>query len=236
MRGLMMLIMIGVSACAAGDWGFLNGAASQIAGAVTPPTQDELVAGIKEALATGTERAVRRIGRTDGFWQNAALRIPLPDSLKKAEKAMRSLGQGKTVDEFHLSLNRAAEQAVPEAAAIFGAAIREMSVADAQRILNGPHDAATADFRSKTSTALTERFRPVVAQATARVGATRRYKELSAKVGRYVPGVQAQDLDSYVTEHALAAVFTTLAEEERKIRSDPAAQTTELLKKVFGSR
>jgi hypothetical protein len=234
MRGLMMLILLGLSACAAGDWSFLNGAASQIAGVAAPPTQDELAAGIKEALATGTERAVRRIGRTDGFWQNAALRIPLPDSLKKAGKTMRSLGQGKTVDEFHLSLNRAAEQAVPEAAAIFGAAIRDMSLADAQRILNGPSDAATAYFRSNTSAALTARFRPVVARATAAVGATRRYKELSGKVGRYASGFQMQDLDGYITERALAGVFSTLAEEEKKIRTDPAARTTELLRRVFG--
>lgn len=197
-------------------------------------SDSEIAAGLKEALATGTGRSVTRIGRTDGFWQAPALRIPLPESLGKAEKALRSLGQGRTVDEFHLSLNRAAEQAVPEAAAIFGAAIREMTLADARGILQGPDDAATTYFRRTTSAALTARFQPIVSKATASVGATRRYKDLTAKIGKVLPGFAPTDLDAYVTERALAGLFTTLAEEERQIRQNPAARTTELLKKVFG--
>ena len=137
-------------------------------------SEGEIAAGLKEALATGTERSVARIGKADGFWQNAAVRIPLPDSLKKIEKVLRSVGMNKAVDDFHLSLNRAAEQAVPEAANIFGAAIREMTLADARQILQGPDNAATSYFRGKTTAALTARFKPIVTKATASAGATRK--------------------------------------------------------------
>jgi len=140
------------------------------------------------------------------------------------------------VDEFHLSLNRAAEAAVPEATAIFGTAIRAMTLADARRILNGPGNAATEYFRGRTLPALTTRFRPIVTKATASVGATRKYKDLAGKVTRYAPGYEMQDLDGYVTDRALSGLFRTLADEELKIRQDPAARTTELLKKVFGPR
>ncbi len=200
-------------------------------------SEAEISAGLKEALATGTERAVTRIGRTDGFWRNPALRIPLPEKLRKADSALRQLGQGDKVDAFHLSLNRAAEQAVPEAAAIFGAAIRDMTLADARGILRGPDDAATVYFRDKTSAALSAKFRPRVAQATDAVGVTRRYKEMLGKLGALLPGadLSAQDIDAYVTDRALAALFTTLAEEEKRIREDPLARTTELLRRVFGS-
>jgi hypothetical protein len=200
------------------------------------PSEFEIAQGLKEALAVGTERAVGRLGVRDGFWLNRNVNIPLPESLRKVEKTLRSFGQGKVVDEFHLSLNRAAEAAVPEAVSIFGDAIRGMTLTDARQILNGPNNAATEYFRGRTSTALAARFNPIVAKATASVGATRKYKDLSGKVGKVVPGYQMQDLDAYVTDRALAGLFVTLANEELKIRQDPAARTTELLKKVFGSR
>jgi len=200
------------------------------------PTEFEIAQGLKEALAVGTERAVGRLGVRDGFWLNRNVNIPLPESLRKVEKTLRTFGQGKVVDEFHLSLNRAAEAAVPEAVSIFGDAIRGMTLTDARQILNGPNNAATEYFRGRTSAALAARFNPIVAKATASVGATRKYKELSGKVGKVVPGYQMQDLDAYVTDRTLAGLFVTLASEELKIRQDPAARTTELLKKVFGSR
>jgi hypothetical protein len=198
--------------------------------------EHEIAAGLKEALAVGTERAVARVGVRDGFWLNRDVNIPLPESLRKVEKTLRTFGQGRHVDEFHLSLNRAAEAAAPEAAAIFGDAIRTMTLADARKILDGPNDAATAYFRGRTHGALALRFRPIVAKATAGVGATRKYKELSAKVAKVMPGYELQDIDAYVTDKALAGLFRTLAVEELKIRRDPAARSTELLKKVFGPR
>lgn len=201
-----------------------------------PLSETDIAAGLKEALAVGTERAVDRVGAVDGFWRNAAINIPLPEQLRKVEKTLRSFGQGRTVDEFHLSLNRAAEAAAPEAAAIFGTAIRSMTLADARQILNGPDNAATEYFRGKTLPALSARFKPIVTKATASVGATRKYKDLAAKVSKVSSSFQLQDLDAYVTDRALAGLFVTLADEELKIRRDPAARTTELLKRVFGSR
>jgi hypothetical protein len=199
-------------------------------------SETDIAAGLKEALSTGTERAVARVGQPDGYWLNPRLRIPLPDNLKKTERLLRSLGQDRHVDEFHLSLNRAAEQAAPEAVAIFGNAIRQMTLADARRILNGPPDAATRYFQDRTTPALTARFRPIVSKATDATGATRNYKNLVSRAGRLVSSAdfQALDLDGYVTERALAGLFTTLADEERLIRENPAARTSELLRRVFG--
>ena len=196
--------------------------------------EGDIAAGLKEALSTGTQRAISRIGVMDGFWKNPKLQIPLPENLQRTEKTLRMIGMGDKVDEFHLSLNRAAEKAVPEAATIFGNAIRAMTLADARSILHGGPTAATEYFKDKTSGALTARFKPIVTQATDSVGATKKYKDLAGKVGRYVPSFQGEDIDGYVTDRALAGLFTTLGEEEQRIRQDPAARTTELLKKVFG--
>jgi hypothetical protein len=214
--------------------GVLGAVAGAPAGGAAPLGEADIAAGLREALATGTGRAVRRVGVTDGYWANPAIKIPLPDSLKKVDRALRALGQGRTVDEFHLSLNRAAEQAVPEALPIFTQAIKGMTLADARRILDGPPTAATEYFRGTTQAALAGRFKPIVVRATDSVGATRKYKDLSERIGKYVTSFEAQDLDAYVTERALAGLFRTLGDEEMKIRNDPAARTSELLRKVFG--
>lgn len=199
-----------------------------------PVSEADIAAGLKEALATGTQRAIARIGTPDGFWKNPGIQIPLPEQLQRVEKTLRMLGQGAKVDEFQLSLNRAAEQAVPEAATLFANAIRGMSLADARGILRGGPTAATDFFKGRTSGALTAKFAPVVAKATAAVGVTRKYKDLAAKVGKLAPGFQLQDIDAYVTQRALDGLFSTLGDEEMRIRQDPAARSTELLKKVFG--
>lgn len=211
----------------------LNGAVQQASAGNL--SEGDIASGLKEALAIGTQRAISRIGVTDGFWQNPSLKIPLPDSLSRVEKTLRMLGQGAKVDEFHLSLNRAAEKAVPEAASIFGQAIRGMSLADARSILKGAPNAATEYFRNKTSDALTQRFTPIVTRATDAVGATRKYKDLAGKVGRFATGFELQDIDAYVTQRALGGLFQTLGDEEQRIRQDPAARTTEILRKVFAS-
>lgn len=214
----------------------LQGVLEQAAPVVAPLSETDIAAGLREALATGTQRAVGRIGVPDGFWANPSINIPLPENLKKVEKALRALGQGRTVDEFHLSLNRAAEAAVPEAVPIFTNAIRSMTLADARQILDGPPNAATEYFRGRTLSALTTRFKPIVTRTTDQVGATRKYKELAGRVSKYATGFQAQDLDAYVTERALSGLFRTLGDEEQKIRENPAARTSELLRRVFGAR
>ena len=233
-----VLTIIGAAVLGAGCAGMppeLSGVLESVGGPA-PLAEHEIAQGLKEALAVGTGRAVERIGVRDGFWLNRDVNIPLPESLRKVEKTLRTFGQGRLVDEFHLSINRAAEAAVPEAVTIFGDAIRAMTLGDARRILDGPSNAATEYFRGRTQGALFARFKPTVAKATASVGATRRYKELAAKVSKVSSSFQVQDLDAYVTDKALAGLFRTLADEELKIRQDPAARTTELLKRVFGAR
>lgn len=213
------------------------------------PSSD-IAAGLKEALAKGTTSAINSLGRTDGFWGNAKVRIPLPGKLEQAGQLARQLGQGAKVDAFELSMNRAAEKAVPQVADIFGDAIRRMTLEDARGILTGGDHAATDFFRRVAGDALTARIRPIVADATGRVGVTQRYKALLASGGG-LGGVLGSlgtlggkdggkanplDLDGYVTERTLDGLFTLIGEQEQSIRRNPAARTSELLKKVFGNR
>ena len=192
-------------------------------------------AGIKEALAVGTERAVASLGRANGYFGDAAVKILMPSSLQKVAEVARMAGYQAQVDEFILSMNRAAEAAAPLASSIFGDAIREMTLDDVRGILAGGNTAATDFFRRKTHGKLYAAFKPVVAGKVDEVGSTRAYK---AMIGQYdaVPmmGKQSLDLDRYVTEKSLDGLFYTLGQEEKKIRTNPAARTTDLLKSVFG--
>jgi hypothetical protein len=201
-------------------------------------SNDEMIAGLKEALGQGTQYAVEQLGQEGGFLDNARVRIPMPKSLAWVEKSLRTLRQDRLADEFVASMNHAAERAVPEAAAIFRDAIQQMSLEDARGILSGPDDAATRYFRETTSDALTARMRPIVEEATARAGVTSSYKNMMAKAGGLggLLSNEATDLDGYVTEKTLDGLFLMVAEEERRIRQNPLARSTELLKKVFGSR
>lgn len=200
-------------------------------------TDAEMVSGLKQALDKGTRFAVDSLGRDGGFLNNSAVKIPMPDSLSWVEKSLRTLHQDELADEFIGTMNHAAEQAVPEAAAIFGDAIQDMSMEDAQGILTGPDDAATQYFRSNTEAALTARMRPIVEDATARAGVTSAYKSMTARAGGMTSLLPAAstDLDGYVTGKTLDGLFLMIAAEERKIREDPLARSTDLLKKVFGA-
>ena len=194
-------------------------------------------AGIKEALAVGTERAVRSLGRENGYFGNAAVKILMPSSLQKVAEVAKMAGYQKQVDEFILSMNRAAEAAAPLAAKYFGDAIRAMTLEDVRGILAGGNTAATDFFRRKTSDKLYAAFKPVVSQKVSEVGATRAYKDM---MGRYqsVPlmGGQSLDLDDYVTKKSLDGLFFVVGQEEKKIRTNPAARTTDLLRTVFGGK
>jgi hypothetical protein len=192
-------------------------------------------AGIKEALAVGTERAVKNLSQVNGYFGNAVVKILMPPSIQKVADMARVAGYQKQVDEFVLSMNRAAEAAAPQAARYFGDAIRDMTLDDVRGILAGGDTAATDFFRRTTRDKLYAAFRPVVSQKVGEVGATRAYRDM---MGRYtsIPlmGGQSLDLDDYVTNKSLDGLFLMVGEEEKKIRTDPAARTTELLKKVFG--
>lgn len=200
-------------------------------------TNDEVIAGLKEALAQGAESAVNALGQTDGFFGNSNVKIPMPEQLQQLDSVLRSLGQSKYSDEFVLTMNRAAESAVPEASAIIGDAIRQMTVKDAQQILNGPDDAATQYFRRVGEERLTKKMRPIVTDATSRAGATQAYKRVVDKAGiaASLLGRETPDLDGYVTDKALDGLFFMVAQEEKRIRENPVARSTDLLKKVFGS-
>ena len=161
----------------------------------------------------------------------------MPDSLRKVEKGLRKIGQDKVVDDFVETMNRAAEQAVPEAASIFADTVRDMSINDARQILQGADDAATQYFRRHSEASLKEKFRPIVSAATNDTGVTSSYKKLTDKIGvlgKYVDR-EKLDLDEYITRKAMDGLFTVVAAEEKKIRADPLQRSTELLKKVFGS-
>ncbi|MGB5719022.1 MAG: DUF4197 domain-containing protein [Gammaproteobacteria bacterium] len=202
-------------------------------------TNTEMVAGLKEALDKGTQFAVDKLGKPGGFLDNKKVRIPMPESLSWVESSLRTLGQDELADEFIGTMNQAAEQAVPEAADIFGEAIQNMSVEDAQAILTGPDNAATEYFRTNTETALTDRMRPIVEAATAKTGVTAAYKNMMAKAGGLGGMLSgsggATDIDGYVTGKTLDGLFLMIAKEERKIRTNPVARSTELMQKVFGA-
>jgi hypothetical protein len=200
-------------------------------------TDSEIIKGLKQALEIGTAEAVQVVSKVNGYYKNPDIRIPLPEDVQKAEKFIRMAGYGDLVDDFELSMNRAAEQAAPEAKSIFWDAIKQMSFDDARKILNGADNAATIYFEDKTSARLSEVFKPIVGQTMSEVGVTNTYKDLNKKASN-LPFVDSFsfDLDQYVTDQALDGLFVMLAAEEKKIREDPAARVTDLLKKVFANQ
>ena len=191
--------------------------------------------GLKEALKVATQNTVNLTGQKDGYFANQAIKILMPKKLGRLEKPLRMVGYGPQVDEFVLSMNRAAERAAPSAKKIFGDAVAQMTFDDAQKVLNGGDTAATDYFKGKTTDKLTAAFRPVVEKSMNEVGVTRKYKEM---VGRYeaIPFSKdiAFDPDQYVVEKAMDGLFYVLGQEEKKIRSNPAARVNDLLKEVFG--
>lgn len=194
------------------------------------------VAGLKEALARGTDFAVAQLGAADGFLGNPKVRIPLPDSLRKVEKALRTFGQGKLADELVTTMNHAAEKAVAEARPVFTDALHNMSIADAAGILRGGDDAATQYFKRTTSTTLTQKFLPVVREATAKTDVAAKYNKFAGKGAEFgLIDKKDADLDGYIAQKALDGLFTMIAEQEKSIRKDPVATGSSLLKKVFGA-
>jgi hypothetical protein len=199
-------------------------------------TTSEATAAFRTALEQGSDAAIKALGRTDGFLGNADVRIPLPESAARAEKLVRRLGMGRYADELVVALNRAAEQAVPEARELLVQSIRKMSVRDAKTILAGGDTAATDYFRRTTRSALHGRFLPIVRKATARV-------QLAQAYGRYAGKAAAvgllreedADLDEYVTQKALDGLYFTVGEEEKKLRAHPVEAGSRLLREVLGA-
>lgn len=211
-------------------------APSGTTGGVSSLAVDEIAAGLKEALKVGTERVVGTVGQENGFNNNSEIHIPLPDTLKKVQSTLRTVGASAIADDLELKLNRAAEAATPRAKEVFWNAISEMSLDDAKRIYDGPKDAATQYFKGKMSVPLTDSMRPVVDSTLSEVGAIKAYDSMMGqyKAVPFVPDVKA-DLTTHVLERALDALFLYLAREEAAIRENPVKRSTALLQKVFGA-
>ncbi|MCR4300875.1 MAG: DUF4197 domain-containing protein [Sulfuricaulis sp.] len=196
----------------------------------------DAVGGLKEALSQGATKAVATLGKQDGFLGNPKVKIPLPESLQKVESIMRRFGKGQQADELVTSMNRAAESAVQEAKPLLLGAVKQMSVEDAKKILNGGDDAATRYFREKTETPLTDKFLPIMRQATAKAQLAEKYNQFAGAGKRYNL-IKEEDtkLENYVARQALDGMYLMIAEEERAIRQDPVGAAGNLAKKVFGA-
>lgn len=199
-------------------------------------TQRDALAGLKAALERGSHAAVAALGRTDGFLGNPQVRIPLPESLARAEKLARRLGFSERVDELVVAMNRAAEAAVPEARKLLVDSVKKMTVQDAKGILRGGETAGTEYFKRTSNTQLHDRFLPIVQRATEKVGVAQRYKEFVQPAARLgLVKDEHADLDEYVTQKALSGLYYMLGEEEKKIRQDPVGTGSTILRKVFGA-
>ncbi|MEI6949352.1 DUF4197 domain-containing protein [Paraflavisolibacter sp. H34] len=198
-------------------------------------SNEDIVNGLKEALSVGAERGANKLSAADGFFKDAVLKILMPPEALKAEKTLRNLGMGKLVDNAILSMNRAAEDAAKSAAPIFVTAVKQMTFQDALGILKGGDFAATNYLKGKTSSPLTEAFRPVIESSLQKVNATKYWNDVFTAYNKFSINKVNPDLSGYVTEKAMAGIFYQLGLEEQKIRKDPVARTTDLLKKVFGN-
>lgn len=199
-------------------------------------TNTEIVGGLKQALQVGTQNSTSQLSALDGFFKNAAIKILLPEEAKKVESTLKSLGMGSLVDKAILSMNRAAEDAAKGAGTIFIGAIKQMTITDAVNILKGGDFAATNYFKAKTTEQLTNAFRPVIEKALKNVNATKYWSDAISVYNQFSQNKVTTDLTAYVTQRAMDGIFYEVGLEEKKIRQDPVARTTELLKKVFGSQ
>jgi hypothetical protein len=201
-----------------------------------PLSESEIVQGLKEALKVGSKNASSTLNATDGFYKNSLVRIPFPPEAQVVADKLRSIGLGSKVDEFELTLNRAAEKASKEAANVFVNAVMSMTIRDAVHILRGPDNAATEYLKSNTSTQLTSAFKPHIENALNSTLATKKWTELTTIYNK-IPLVKPvnTDLVAYTNERALHGLFTVVAQEELKIRKNPVARVSEILRKVFGT-
>lgn len=201
-----------------------------------PLSNEQVISGLKDALTVGTNNSTGIASKLDGYYKNPKLFIPFPPQAKQVKSKMDALGMKPQTDKFVMTLNRAAEEAAKNAAPVFIAAVKGMSIGDGFKILKGADNAATQFLKDKTTAELTQKFKPIVKAALDKVQITKYWNPIITKYNK-IPMVQKQnpDLTAYVTEKAMAGLFLLLAEEELKIRKDPAARVTDILRTVFGS-
>jgi hypothetical protein len=224
------------------DWTeMLKGVLNTPASKPTPTGVDALSsadinAALKEALTRGVDTAIAQLGQPNGFFGNPAMKIPLPSSLQKAEKAMRMFGMGSQADQLVLSMNRAAEAVVPEAKPLLINAVKDMTVEDARGILTGGQTSATDYFRKKTETQLTERFGPMVKAMTDKVGLAQEYNRYAGMAAQFnLVDKNQVSVEQYVTQQSLNRLYTLIGEKEAAIRANPLQAGSDLLKQVFGA-
>lgn len=236
-RGLLLPLGLAVSGCAelGIDGSVLGDIFGTQTGGGTEPSRSQIAAGLQEALRVGTQRAVATTSKPGGFLDDSLLRIALPDELQNAARAARVVGLGAQVDALEVTMNRAAERASAEATQVFWDAVAKLTIQDALGILNGGDDAATRYFRGSSENALRARFAPVVASAMSQAGVYQAYDGLASRYAALrLLGDPKAMLDEHVTNETLDGLFSVLAAEEKRIREDPAARTTALLRQVFG--
>ena len=240
-KGILFTVVIIMCSAAIAYAGFFEDLFKTIGGEPQAEDLDDdtIASGLKEALSIGTKDAVKSVSQVDGYFGNEAIKILMPEKIQMVADVVRTVGYKEQVDEFVLSMNRAAEKAAPEALSIFVDAIKEMTFEDAKNILNGGDTAATDFFKDKTQGKIQDAFKPIISTSMDEVGVTRSYKEMINKY-EVLPFVQTVikedsiDLDQYVTRKAVDGLFYMVGQEEKKIRTDPAARASELLKTVFG--
>ena len=234
---ILALLMICVTGASAGLFDDVIKAVEQPSSKTSQNAPDEktTISGLKEALSVGTNNAVKSVSKVDGYFGNEAIKILMPEKIRKVTDALSAVGYKKEVDDFVLSMNRAAEKAAPKAVPIFVNAIKHMTFDDARKILQGGDTAATDYFKEKTRVPLFDEFKPVVTESMDKVGVAQSYKKMTAGYDQ-IPFMKKEDidLDHYVTNKSLDGLYYMVGQEEKKIRTDPAAQVTDLLKKVFG--
>ncbi|MCA4896678.1 MAG: DUF4197 domain-containing protein [Cytophagales bacterium] len=237
MKYLLMALLVAAQLNAFGQLDKLINDAKKAVGTPKALTKEEVANGLKEALVNGITKGTDLTSKMDGYFKNPEIKIPFPKDVKKVEDKLRQLGMGSEVDRFVLTLNRGAEEAAKEAKPIFISAIKQMSIDDAFAVLNGQPDAATQFLKRTTSAQLKEKFKPVVQTNLDKVNATKYYGDLISNYNR-IPFISKvnPNLNEYATDMAIQGLFTMIAKEEKSIRQDPAARTSELLKKVFGSK
>lgn len=235
MRKVYLLLLAALAACTTTQLNQAIGDLNKSVGGEKPLTTAEVAEGLKEALINGISKGSDQVSQLDGYFKNPEIKIPFPPDVKKVENTLRDIGLGSEVDKFIVTLNRGAEDAAKEAKPIFISAIKSMTIDDAWGILKGNQDAATQYLKRTTSAQLKEKFKPVIQNSLNKVNATKYYSDLVTRYNK-IPTVEKvnPNLDDYATDKAIEGLFLMIAKEEKTIREDPVARTTDLLKKVFG--
>lgn len=233
----VLLIALVLTACTSAQLNQTMGEVNKALGKDAPLTTAEVAEGLKQALINGISNGSNMASQLDGYFKNPKIKIPFPPEVKKVEDKLRQIGLGSEVDKFVMTLNRGAEDAAKEAKPIFVAAIKQMTIQDAWSILRGSDNAATEYLKRTTSSLLYDKFKPVIQSSLNKVNATKYYGDIVTRYNK-IPLVEKvnPDLTDYATNKAMDGLFILIAEEEKKIRENPVARTTELLKKVFGAQ